>query len=191
MGFVYEDADGREEQARLTALGKRVDKRYIDAKRICGTTRRTGDERIGRLHRISDLVIRRREDGAFVLAAFINYFTREQIISGQIPRPQEWLELDFVSGELLARHSCKRRDFSSASFDTVYSLLADNEYDLSPEYYRAAYNVLDEVRIGAMKTGELDMERYDEYLDAIMSNTPREYRQFFEHLSDPDGLHQN
>lgn len=177
--------DGHEEQERLTLIGKGIDPKYVDAKRAIGLMRWAASERIKQMHRISDLVIRCRQDGKPSLAAFIYFYTLEQINTGRMHRPSEWMELDFISGQPIGKYPCSDREFSDASYEEDYDFTADDEYDLSPEYYRFAYNILDEVRIGYMQTGTLDMERYDEYLAAIMANTPACYRRFFEDLSVP------
>ena len=170
-------------QEKLTALGKSIDPAYVDSKRICGQTRCAASQRLRGAHRISDLVVRTDEDGKLVLAAFIYYFNEYHITKRMIPRPTEWLVLDFVSGMPLKRVKCSDVDFTDAPMDQLYSLQLGKECDLSPDYYRSAYNILDEIRIEYMKNGKFDEKFYAKYLNAILQNTPEAYRRFFTDLT--------
>ena len=127
-------------------------------------------------------MIRKQRNGTYVLAAFIYYFTPQELQTQMMSRPTEWLVLDFVSGLPKHKYLCSEREFSPAPHDETYSFALDKECDLSPEYYREAYNLLDEVRINYMKTGKMDLKHYKKYLTAILENTPESYHRFFVEL---------
>ena len=171
--------DGRAEQARLIQLGQSVNPEFVDAKRIVGHIRWAAEDRLPNPHRISDLMLRKEKGKGWVLAAFISYYTMDHIMGGQMPRPSEWLTMDLVSGTPIARYKCEDIEFSDAPYDTLYTFTLETECDISPEYYRLAYALLDEARISIMQTAELDQPKYTAYVKAIIANTPNEYQRFF------------
>ena len=141
-----------------------------------------------RITRVSDLVLR-KVDGVFYLSAFIYTYTLTQATYGRVHRPNEWVLIDLETGKLLNRFNCLETDFSTEPFDWFYNLnLSSGEYDISSEHYHYIYGILDEVRKGILYgSGGVDTGKYDEYLTAILHNTPEEYKRFFTSLSDPEG----
>lgn len=160
--------------------------KFVNSKRVCGLTRQAAGTYLRGPHRVSDLVLRVYE-GKLQLAAFIYFYTNEEAAQHLLPRPSEWVVLDFISGEPIKKIKCSEQEFSDASYDKLYSVPIEDEYDLSPEYYREVYAILDDVRMGVMDGKKLDKRKYTIYLKAIMQNTPREYRRFFTDLSDLGG----
>lgn len=156
--------------------------KFINSKRVVGLTRQAAGTYLRGPHRVSDLVLRVYE-GKLQLAAFIYFYTNEEAAQYRLPRPSEWVVLDFISGEPIKKIKCTDEEFSDASYDMLYSVPIEDEYDLSPEYYRETYSILDDVRMGVMEGKRLDKRKYTLYLKAIMKNTPHEYRRFFTDLS--------
>ena len=133
-------------------------------------------------HSTSQPVIR-LEEGKYCLAAFVFFYSREDIRQGEADRPQFWVTADVCTGEITGENSCREKEFSDASYQIKYSIRADGAYDTSREYYENAFAILDEVRETLIETGELDREKYDRYLDKITANIPREYQRFYFELS--------
>ncbi|MBM6737829.1 hypothetical protein [Faecalicatena fissicatena] len=133
-------------------------------------------------HSTSQPVIR-LEDGKYCLAAFVFFYSREDIRLGEAARPQFWVAADICTGELTGENSCKEKEFSDASYRKKYSIRADGVYDTSREYYEKAFALLDEVRETLIDTGTLERQKYDRYLAKITANIPREYQRFYFELS--------
>ena len=124
-----------------------------------------------------------KENGKYYLAAFVFFFTREDIEAGAVDRPTLWAIADIKTGEIIEERDTKTMDFSDAGYDVKYNVQADAEYDTSPEYYNKAFVILDSVRSKLIETGKFYGAEYQFYLDKIVSNIPKEYQRFYRDLS--------
>lgn len=123
------------------------------------------------------------KDGKFYLAVFVFFYGREDIEVGTVDRPAMWAIADLETGEIIKEYETKENDFSDASYDRKYSVRSDGEYDISKEYYDKAFSILDSVRSKIIMDGEFDKGEYQNYLDIILANIPKEYQRFYTDLS--------
>lgn len=115
-------------------------------------------------------------DGRYYLAAFVFFFSGEDIRKGMVSRPSLWAIYDIETGDLVQRFSTKDKEFSGAPYDVKYDIHADGTYDTSAAYYNAAYDILDQVREKIMSEGILDRQLYDDYLRRIVFNIATDKR---------------
>ena len=119
----------------------------------------------------------------YYLAVFCFFFTREDIENGKVDRPTLWAIADIETGEIIKEYETKKKDFSDASYDVKYNVRADGKYDTSKEHYDKAFSILDSVRNKIILSGEFDKDEYQNYLNMIVANIPKEYQRFFYDLS--------
>lgn len=122
-------------------------------------------------------------DGRYYLAAFVFFFSGEDIRKGMVSRPSLWAIYDLETGDLIQRFSTKDKEFSDAPYNVKYDIHADGAYDTSAAYYNAAYDILDQVREKIISEGTLDRQLYDDYLRRVAFNIPESYQRFFYDLS--------
>lgn len=133
-------------------------------------------------HRVSQPVIR-RVDGQYVLAAFVFLFSKANIQEGRLPRPQYWITADMETGGIIKEYNCKDADFSGQPFDRLYSVKADRQYNLTPEFYQELFASLDDIRKEYLGTKSVNKAKYGLYLDRILETIPDEYKVFYTELS--------
>lgn len=123
------------------------------------------------------------ENGNYYLAAFIFFYTKNDIENGKIDRPAMWVIADIETGDIIREYETKEREFSDAVYDVKYNIRADRTYDTSEEYYDRAFSLLDVVREKIIRNGEFCKEEYQQYLNMILANTPLSYQRFYINLS--------
>lgn len=160
---------------------------FISSKKIVGLAR----DRLSKMypqmmHRVSDLVVR-KVDGIPYLASYVCFYNMEELSSWRLRRPAKWILMDFVSGEIKEVIDARLRDFSKEEYNRLYSTVPDGDYNVSREYYRSVYKVLDDFRLEYFKTGEFARELYSRYFKMVSRNVPATYRQFLKDLSDLSG----
>ena len=124
-----------------------------------------------------------QEDGTYYLAAFVFFYTKEDIENGAVDRPTMWAIADLETGEIIKEYETKEKDFSDAPYDVKYNVRSDAKYDTSKEYYDKAFEILDSVREKLISTGKLYRAEYQFYLDRILANIPKDYQRFYTDLS--------
>ena len=134
-------------------------------------------------HGISNPVLRRWGERLY-LAFFVYTYTRQQLQQGLIGRPVSWMLTDLASGEPVAEIPCSREDFSGAPAKSVFS--TENPGGRKDgEFFRENYALLDAVRSAYLEDGQVDAERYEEYLRRILQAVPPSYHRFYRELSNP------
>ena len=124
------------------------------------------------------------ENGDYYLAAFVFFFTANDIREGMVDRPIYWVLADIKTGELLQRYNTKDKEFSAAQYDVKYDIKSsDKKYDISKSYYEEAFAILDEVRTEIIYSNQFDNDKYQEYLNKILASTPADYQRFYLDLS--------
>ena len=124
-----------------------------------------------------------KQDGKYYLAAFVFFYTKEDIESGAVDRPTMWALADIETGEIVKEYETKEKEFSDASYDVKYNVRAEGEYDTSRGYYDKSFALLDWVSGKLIKTGKLYSLEYKAYLERILANIPKEYQRFYRDLS--------
>lgn len=122
-------------------------------------------------------------DKKYYLAAFVFFFSQDDIRKGMISRPSLWAIYDIDNGDMIRRFYTKDKEFSDAPYNVKYDIHADAKYDTSVSYYNEAYHILDQVREKIISEGKLDRKLYDDYLRRVASNNPKSYQRFFYDLS--------
>ena len=107
------------------------------------------------------------ENGKYYFAAFIFFYSRE----------------DIETGEIIKERLTKDKDFTNAPYDVKYNIHADASYDTSKEYYDKAFTILDLCRSKIIENGRFYLKEYRFYLDKIIANIPKEYQRFYYDLS--------
>ena len=123
------------------------------------------------------------ENGKYYFAAFIFFYSREDIETGSVERPTMWVIADIETGEIIKERLTKDKDFSNAPYDVKYNIHADASYDTSKEYYDKAFTILDLCRSKIIENGRFYLKEYRFYLDKIIANIPKEYQRFYYDLS--------
>ena len=177
-----------EKEKKITSAKLDLPEGYVNSKRIIGLFRWHVDDTVIGAHKASDLVLR-KVGRKWYLASFVYFFNNHDIEYNVINRPTQWFLLDLLTGKLVQAYGCEKNDFSNASFNAKYSMgfLDKSPRDISREYYREVYSILDEVRLGLLHRRKFDEKTYQRYLDGILINVPDAYREFFLDLSDTDG----
>lgn len=177
-----------EKEKKITSVKLDLPEGYVNSKRIIGLFRWHVDDTVISAHKASDLVLR-KVGRKWYLATFVHFFNNHDIEYNVINRPTQWFLLDLLTGKLVQAYGCEKNDFSNASFNAKYSMefLDKSSRDISREYYREVYSILDAVRLGLLHRRKFDEKTYQRYLDGILINVPDAYREFFLDLSDTDG----
>lgn len=123
------------------------------------------------------------ENSRYYLASFVFFFTKEDIQTGMVNRPTEWLIADLESGQIIEERNTREKEFSDAKYDIKYDIKVERKYDLARGYYEEAYKLLDAVREKLLSSGQLDKTVYKDYMDRILANIPKAYQRFYLDLS--------
>lgn len=123
------------------------------------------------------------ENSRYYLASFVFFFTKEDIQTGMVNRPTEWLIADLESGQIIEERNTSEKEFSDAKYDIKYDIKVERKYDLARGYYEEAYKLLDAVREKLLSSGQLDKTVYKDYMDRILANIPKAYQRFYLDLS--------
>ena len=132
-------------------------------------------------HSVSLPVIRKSDDG-YQLASFVFTDNAKDLKKGYVERPTRWFTCDMTTGNRIETFFTKVNEFSDAPYNMKY-LFIGQEITNSKEYYRTTCELLDEVRQELIETGELNKDKYDQYLQMVLRNTPISYQRFFKELS--------
>ena len=119
---------------------------------------------------------------ALCMAFFVYTYSREDLQKGLLKRPDLWLTVDLENGQLLERIPCAREDFSNASWEERYST-ENPQGQKDGSFFAETYAMLDAVRQGYIKTGQLSQDGYKAYLDRILEAVPPAYHRFYRELS--------
>lgn len=123
------------------------------------------------------------ENEKYYLACFVFFFTQEDIETGKVGRPTVWVIADIKTGKIIEERQTKEKEFSNAAYDVKYDVHTDGDYDTSKQYYEKAFHLLDSVRSKIIKDGKLCKRDYQDYLNMILGNIPKEYQRFYTDLS--------
>ena len=123
------------------------------------------------------------ENNKYYLVCFVFFYTREDIDTGKIDRPTVWTIADIKTGEIIREYETKEKEFSDAPYDVKYNVCPNTQYDTSKEYYDDTFAILDSVREEFLKTGQINLEKYKEYMKKILVNIPDSYKRFYLDLS--------
>lgn len=125
----------------------------------------------------------RYSGGKWTIAAFVFFYTQEDIAAGKVRRPELWLEADTVSGEIKSRHFCETEDFSTAPPDAYYDITftGSNDRRQTDEARMNAY--FDSVRYDLASGRGLNFRLYRRYVELVLKYIPESYHRFFYELS--------
>ena len=159
-----------EKEKKITSVKLDLPEGYVNSKRIIGLFRWHVDDTVISAHKASDLVLR-KVGRKWYLATFVHFFNNHDIEYNVINRPTQWFLLDLLTGKLVQAYGCEKNDFSNASFNAKYSMefLDKSPRDISREYYREVYSILDAVRLGLLHRRKFDEKTYQRYLTAFSS----------------------
>jgi hypothetical protein len=133
-------------------------------------------------HGVSNPVLRKIGEKV-VIAVFIYTYKKENLDTRMMPRPSYWMIADIESGELIEHFNCSQNDFSSLSFDKLYSSKSSKNKTITNEYFNEAYNLFDNLRIYYKENKTVDVLMYNKYMEMIFSVVPDEYVVFYQELS--------
>jgi hypothetical protein len=132
-------------------------------------------------HKTSEPVLYKQDD-KYYLAAFVVFYTRNDVATSVISRPSHWVIADIETGNIVAEYETTDKEFSNAPYDKKYDAKCAGKCDTSAEYYSKSYTMLEDVIWTLKRTGKIDRELYYQYLDRILANFPKDYRVFFTDL---------
>ena len=129
-------------------------------------------------HGISYPVIR-YENGKYYLAIYAFYYDKQD--KKMIGRPKNYALFNFDTGVMEETYDCRRRDFTSGNFRKKYDIL-DKKYKLDKKDLKSAFKHLDKAR-KLLKAGQPFIDEYEQYMKVVLSQTTKEYQQFYNDLS--------
>lgn len=133
-------------------------------------------------HSLSHPVLR-YSNGNLYIAFFVFFFNREQLERAKVKRPPLWIQSDIQTGEILHRNQSRDIEFSTADYESEFSIDAEFSLHHSDVYWKTAYFVFDLIRKIYIDTGEFHISLYNQYVNMLLATIPREYRRFFLELS--------
>lgn len=140
-----------------------------------------GDARIP--HEVSNPVLR-KVDNQICACFFVCVFDFEMLQSGIYERPIAWIALDALDGNLVGSFSCNENDFSSTSFSKSYSMEDSSAVMPDEDYYRQMDDYFNKAQRSIQSQEGFDLESYTEYMRMLLAITPKDFRIFYEELSD-------
>ena len=133
-------------------------------------------------HGVSNPVIR-KENGQYYIAYFVYTYDKKNIDTGEYRRPIQWLLVDVKTGEIVNTYNCQEYDFSTQSFDRLYSLIDDSVKRPNENYFKIMDNLFDTVRASIAYGNKMDIDSYKAYFSNVLAITPKEYKVFYRELS--------
>lgn len=91
-------------------------------------------------HSVSNPVFRKLENGSYALASFVFTFSREQLNQNTANAPCEWIVIDPITGDLIARNQCSNDAFSNQKEEFV-DLKPESSIKFSKEYSAHTINL--------------------------------------------------
>ena len=97
-------------------------------------------------HSVSHPVLR-YEDGKFWIAVFAFFYSKEEVKSGMIPRPEYYALADIETGEIIHIKKSINNEFSNASYKERYSInMKGINTNISEEKWNEIFVLFDEAR---------------------------------------------
>jgi hypothetical protein len=133
-------------------------------------------------HSMSNPVIR-VEDGKPVAAVFVYVYKKENLVEKKMPRPFSWIIADLETGEVITEYKCSEKDFTTASFGSLYDLNDPDKKIPTKEDFQRIYGLFDSLRAQCIEKGVCTLEMEEEYLNSVLEVTPSSYRIFYKDLT--------
>lgn len=133
-------------------------------------------------HGVSNPVFRRDENGNIVVAAFVYFYTADDLKNQKVRRPAKWITLDISTGETTA-YSCNEKDFCSIKEDFYCELRSETDTKFSKEYCNQTLAVFDLILRKYQITRKFDNELNDAYMYMMLKMVSVGFKELYTQLN--------